>query len=219
MSGNEFKKPISLTQPLVSRTATQNENQQRAQGLPCHVVNVVSSGIVTIAFDVVNAPYTFPQVTVPVQTSQYERIPIQVGDKGWAVPADAYLGGASGLGGGTADLTRRGNLTTLAFQPLGNTSWPVVDLNAYVLNGPNGVTLQDTGAINKLVLTPTGVALILTAGGVTITVPNGQTLTINGNLVVNGMITVTGDVIIGPSAISFLGHYHEVPDGASGPPI
>jgi hypothetical protein len=218
MSGNELKTPIPFTAPLFARTAAQNEDRKSAQGLPCHVVKVESSGIVTVAFDVNEPPYTFQTITVPVQTSVYERIPIQVGDKGWAVPADVYLGGVTDLGGGTADLTRRGNLTSLAFQPLGNAKWSAVDLNSYVLNGPNGVTLEDTGGVNRLVLTPAGMSITITVGGITITIPSGQTLTINGNVVVNGTITATGDITAGEGGIDQVRlqtHTHEDPQGGN----
>jgi hypothetical protein len=219
MSANELKTPIVFYQPLAMRTATQNENQQRAQGLPCHVVKVVSSGIVEVAFDVTGPPYTFPQSTLPVHMSEWGRIPVQVGDKGYAVPADAYLGGVTGLGGGTADLVRRGNLTSLAFQPLGNASWPAVDPNAYTLYGPNGAVLKDQQDKNNFTLTPNAVTLTLTVGDVTITVPSGQRVTINGDLHVVGTIYVTGDILVGPSSISFLSHIHGTPSGNSGPPL
>lgn len=116
---------------------------------------------------------------MPVATSEYARVPLQVGDKGFAIAADAYLGGNSGLGGGTADLTRRGNLTPLVFCPIGNTAWFSVDLNAFVIYGQNGVVLEDKGKHCIFTLTPSAV---------TIAVPSGAAVTVVGDLHVTGEI-------------------------------
>jgi hypothetical protein len=161
----------------------------------------VNGAIVTIKFEVANAPFTLPQVTIPVATSVYVREPLKAGDKGVCVAADAYLGGVSGLGGGTADLTERANLTALAFQPLGSTSFPSVDANAVVIGqgASNGVRLQDGS----------GAAVLLVQ-------PSGITMTFGGHTVV---LNSTGFVIDG---IVFETHRHsDVMNGGSdtGPPL
>ena len=76
---------------------------------------------------------------MPVEGSEYIRLPIQVGDKGWVKAADAYLGGVSGLGGGVASLVRQGNLAALVFAPIGNTNFATVsNANAVTIYGVNG---------------------------------------------------------------------------------
>src|ERR1700682_2240852 len=69
------------------------------QALPASVATVVSSGIVTVKFELTNVPFTLPQITAPILGSKYVRLPIQTGMKGMVIAADAYLGGMSGLGG------------------------------------------------------------------------------------------------------------------------
>ena len=158
--------------------------RETGRSLPCSVVSVAGA-IVTVKFEV-SSGFTLPRITIPVHTSIYVREPIQVGDKGYCVAADAYLGGMSGLGGGVADLTLRGNLTPLAFQPLGNNAWPAVDPNAVVIGqgAPNGVVLRDASDATTVVLTPG--SLILQSGG-----KASLDLTDVGNVTLNGTLTTT----------------------------
>lgn len=153
------------------------------QSLPASVVAVVSSGIVTVKFELTNVPFTLPQVTVPILGAEYVRLPIQTGMKGMVVSADAYLGGMSGLGGGTADLTPRPNLANLAFVPLGSKAWSAVDdPDALVLYGPKGVILRDADST---------IVVKFQQGVAEITLPAGVPLTING------IASVTGDLQVG----------------------
>ena len=176
-------------------------------------------------------PYTLPNVTVPLFGPEYVRYPIQPGCKGVVFPADAYLGGVSGLGGGVADLALRGNLSTLVFFPIGNTSWSASDdANALVLYGPDGVIIRDMN--KKTVFT-------LTENGIVITLQAGKFVTINGGLIVNGNLQIsgnielatggtyagdiktTGNVIAGEGTADQVGlttHIHPAPGGNTGPP-
>jgi len=109
---------------------------------------------------------------------EYIRLPIQVGDKGVTFPADARLGGISGLGGGTADLSVPANLSALVFMPVSNQNWaPVTDPNKVVLYGPNGGVLMSSDASVSLTMdkTTTRANVIAPGGlwinGVMVTVP------------------------------------------------
>lgn len=165
--------------------------QQTGRALPCSVV-AVSGSIVTVKFEV-HSPYNIPQVKVPVATSTYERVPVQVGDKGVTIAVDAYIGGVTGLGGGTAVLGNRGNLTTLVYLPVGNTGWSQVDPNLFVLQGPNGVLLQDLAADvtlllskqNGLVANVGNLPVSIKGGGCSMTMQSG-TLALTGTLTING---------------------------------
>lgn len=157
--------------------------------LPCHVV-AVDGAIVTVSFDV-QTDKTLPRVTIPILGSEYVRLPIQAGDdgtKGMVVPADAYLGAISGLGGSTVTLLQPGNLGALAFIPIGNKNWFSVDGNVLVMYGPNGVTLRDKAGNTTIDLT--GASVTVTRGGVSMVLDNSG-VTINGDL------TVTGDTSFG----------------------
>lgn len=122
--------------------------KKTGRSLPGHVV-AVNGAIVTINFDVLGV--TLPRVTMPIQGAEYQRLPVQINDKGYALPADVYLGGVSGLGGGTADMTQRGNLSTLGWFPLGNKNWTLpggADGNTYVAYGKDALLLLDSFAAN-----------------------------------------------------------------------
>jgi hypothetical protein len=170
------KKPLGKSLVDIGRQQALSAIQQTGKALPCRVVEVVSSGIVKVSFEVDAAPYTLPQITVPIEYPEYIRYPIQPGDTGMVFPADVRISGVCGLGGGVPTLSQPGNLSALSFVWLGSKNWTATDdPNAVVIYGPDGVVLRDSGSTTKLVLTPSGV-------------------TITGNVVVNGTITATGDV-------------------------
>src|SRR5271170_5012693 len=83
------------------------------QALPASIV-AVSGSIVTVNFDV-SGVYTLPNVTCPKAESEWLRAPTQLGDLGLVIPSDAYLGGISGLGGGTPQFTLQANLSALVW--------------------------------------------------------------------------------------------------------
>jgi hypothetical protein len=153
---SEQKIPLSRALSAFTRSKALSEIVKRWRVLPGHVVAVAGS-IVTINFDVQGQ--TLPQVTMPLAGPEYIRYPIQVGDMGVALPASVYLGGVSGLGGGMADKTLRGNLATLWWVPISNANWSAVDPNAVTIYGPNGVALMDTAGHTKATLTPAGLAV------------------------------------------------------------
>lgn len=101
------------------------------------------------------------------------------------VPADAYLGGVSGQGGGIADLTPPDNLSALVFIPISNTEWEPVDGQVVTIYGPEGVTIRDAGSNTTFLLTPDSVT-IATPGHFKVTV--GSTIL----ALTNGMWSLTG---------------------------
>ena len=185
---NSQKTPLALSLASWNRQAAASSLQQQGRALPCSVVSVTGS-IVTVKFDV-DSPFTLPHVTMPLFGPEYIRYPIQPGDRGMTIAADARLVGVAGLSTSTSTLGVPANLACLAFLPLGNTAWFGVDPNALVAYGPNGVVLQDTGAGSTFILTPTTVAVVtqnsfsVTVGGTTFTMtPSGYSLVgTNGNI-------------------------------------
>jgi hypothetical protein len=158
------------------------------QSLPASVVSR-TGGIVTVKFEIAttpNSPYTLPNIKVPLVGAEFARAPIGAGTKGFVITADAYLGGMSGLGGGVADLSPRGNLSMLVWTPIGNTAWmAAIDDNAYEAYGPNGVNLYNTAKT---------AILKVTTAECSITPPIGNPFIVNGNLVVTGNIQLAGTI-------------------------
>lgn len=141
-----FKTPLWKNINQTADAATRDALAYSGRVLPCSVVEVISSGIVKVNFDVNGKPFTLPQITMPILGSQYIRYPIQTNDKGLAVAADAFLGGQSGLGANNPLVwLQPPNLAALSFLWLGNTQWSEPDdSQAVVLYGPNGVVSRDT---------------------------------------------------------------------------
>lgn len=162
-SGNAERLWLQDTLNQVAVTRAAEAIQQLGQALPCRVV-AVSGSIVTVAFEL-TSPWTLPQITIPKLESAWIRSPTQVGDLGMTVPADVYLGGISGLGGGTADATRRGNLSTLAWLPVSNNGSPPINQTQAQIQGPNGVILQTSDGNVRFDLTETGITF--TVNGLT----------------------------------------------------
>ncbi|HFK4064875.1 TPA: hypothetical protein ACG1UU_002279 [Kluyvera ascorbata] len=146
--------------------------------LPAAVVER-NGNMVVIQVLLRNVPYVVPHLTVPLFGPEYIRYPMQPGNKGILIPADTYLGGISGLGGGTADLTPPANLSALTFLPISNTEWEGVDPNVLTMYGPEGVTLRDSGSNTTFLLTPDSITIV-TPEQFKVTV-GGTAFTLTGN--------------------------------------
>ncbi len=186
MADNYSKLPLqrSLNRVAIARAAQAIEDTGNA--LPCRVMKV-SGAIVTVEFEL-QGTWTLPPVTIPKAESSWIRNPTQVGDKGITVPADAYLGGISGLGGGTADFRRRGNLSALVFLPVSNAGSGPDDPNAAQVCGPNGMIARTTqGTPSSCIVNQSGVtmeyggaSLSLTASGIVMSF-GGHTITLDAS--------------------------------------
>lgn len=140
--------------------------------LPATIVRQ-SGKMVTVSFSLTNIPFTLPQVTIPLFGPQYVRYPMQPGDRGIVIPADTYIGGMSGLGGGVADLTQPANLSALVYLPISHTEWQDVDGQVVTVYGPEGVTLRDSSSNTTFLLKPDGIA---------ISTPDSFTVTVGGTV-------------------------------------
>lgn len=173
MINEGLKTPLASSINQVASQQAADAIVQLGRALPCHVVGVEGQ-VVTVRFDV-QGPWTLPQVTMPVATSVYDWLPLRPGDVGVTVSSEVYLGGASGLGGGTATFAPVGNLTGLLFVPVSNAGFLTTFENYRVVQGPDGVVVQTLDG---------SVSLVLNASGVK----------------VNGNLTVTGETSFGGGA-------------------
>ncbi len=214
MSDAFIKKPLGQSLNDLSTKRAEDAIQLLGKALPASIVTVNKAGtIVTVKFELGAIPFTLPRVRMPVLTTEYFRAPLQVGCRGFVIPADAYLGGVSGLGGGTATLARQSNLGALVFAPIGNMDFQDVDGSVATVYGPNGVTLRTQNSAVRLLLTPSGVTIIVTGGQVAVT-PSGVAVT-------NLTVTVTGGDVVA-DGISLKTHRHggvQVGGGNTGVPI
>lgn len=179
MPSNAQKTPALQSLNRIAYKGAANSTSILGKTLPCSVTKVQGS-IVTVKFEVNAAPFTLPPATMPVFGPEYIRYPIQIGCKGMAIAANAYLGGMSGLGAGVATLAEPPNLSALVFLPFGNVDFSAVDGNALVLYGPDGAVIRDIG------------------GNCVLTISDSGTATLQGNLHVTGAIIAgfgTGDQV------------------------
>lgn len=150
----------------------ENALQKSGKVLPASVVKQTGN-MITVSFELRDIPYVLPQVTIPLFGPQYIRYPMQPGDKGIVIPADTYIGGVSGQGGGIADMTPPANLSALVFLPISNTEWQDVDGQVVTVYGPDGVTLRDSGSNTTFLLKPDSIA---------ISTPDSFTVTVGGTV-------------------------------------
>lgn len=150
----------------------ENALQKSGKVLPASVVKQTGN-MITVSFELRDIPYVLPQVTIPLFGPQYIRYPMQPGDKGIVIPADTYIGGVSGQGGGIADMTPPANLSALVFLPISNTEWQGVDGQVVTVYGPDGVTLRDSGSNTTFLLKPDSIA---------ISTPDSFTVTVGGTV-------------------------------------
>ena len=180
-----LKTPLARSLNALAEKKAAQAIQATGRSLPCSVVSVVSSGIVTVQFEVNAAPFTLSNVTVPVAMSGFVRFPTPAGTKGVVMAADARLGGVTGLGAGIASLDQPANLTALYFVPLGNTAWEDVDPDVVVINADGGAIIRDTTGAATITLTPSSIALEIGSSSITL---DGSHVDLNGTLRINGSL-------------------------------
>jgi hypothetical protein len=155
--GNVQKTPLAPSFNRIALQTVAGAIQKLGKALPCTVVSV-SASMVTVKFEVIEAQ-ALPQITIPKMEGAWIRSPTQVGDQGLTVPSDVYLGGVSGLGGGTATLTPMPNLTALGWLPVANTAFPAVNTNAAYVAGPQGAVIQTSDGTSKIVVSESGIVI------------------------------------------------------------
>lgn len=164
MTDNSKKTPFYASMNAFTAGKIDDAFSLYGKALPASVASV-EGALVTVKFEVASL-YTLPPVKMAVAGSIYLREPLQVGDFGGVVPFDVYMGGVTGLGGGTANLTQRANLATLVFQPVSSALWAASpNPNAVLVQGPQGAVIRDLAGACTLTLTSTGV--VISVGGAT----------------------------------------------------
>lgn len=218
------KNPLVKTLQSYTQAMIDHFVETQPKSLPCTIASVDDTNtVVTVNIEVQDPVLQFPQVTVPVLYPKYVRYPLKAGDPGLLVPSDVYLGGVSGLGGGTATMAAQGNLSTLGFLALaGPKPGATDDPKAHVIYGPNGVVLRDEDKKCIFTLTPEGIAITLngetlmnfSADGVSLNFQNRSISITSTGIVINGQTETTIDGQV------FLPHEHtgvQTGSGNSGP--
>jgi len=175
MSNNAQKTPLGRSLNDFAQRKVAEAIWQTGRALPCSAVSA-DGALITVKFEV-QSGFTLPQITVPLFGPRYIRYPIQAGDAGVVMAADAQLGAVSGQTTGAANLAAPANLGALFFVPLGNKNWPSVDANALVLVAPNGVSMGDDANTATFVLQP---GVISMSVGLNTFVINNTGVFING---------------------------------------
>jgi len=212
MSDNALKTPLAVSLDALARGRSSDIDQLFGKELPCSITEIISSNLVKVKFEI-EGPFTLPEVTIPVSSPHYDRIPYQVGDKGVARKIDYYQGGITKDGGGVADYAQRANLTNLQFTGVGQKEIPGGngDLNARQMYGKNGVVLADQDADGNrhvtVTVTPEKIIIDLTnavGAGKTVEIKGTNSITFDGDLRVKGNV-IAG---FGSTNKTLLNHTH-----------
>jgi hypothetical protein len=182
-SDNSLTMPLAYHGPAAIDHRTQDRWQLATQPIPCSVTKIVGE-LVQVKVEA-QGKYTIPTLLVPQAFSEWVRQPTQVGDKGWVVPANYYLGGMSGNAGGVANYSPRGNLTTMVFMPISQKKFPNNtnrNLNQTFINGKEGTVNQTTDGKFSINVDGKNSKITLGADGSTITFTKDKVeITIGGN--------------------------------------
>jgi len=158
MADNAQKTPFAVSMNRFAQRKAADAIQLLGKALPASVVSV-SGSIVKVKFEV-DSPFTLPQVTIPMFGPEWIRYPVQPGDKGMVLPADARLGGMSDLGSGIASLSLPANLSAIIFMPIASANWdPPEDSQKLILYGPNGAVLRSKNGTANVTVTEDEVQL------------------------------------------------------------
>jgi hypothetical protein len=160
-NGNYTRTPVGPSLARIGLEAVSEALERGGKGLPCKVVSV-SGQFVTVNFEVNGGLYKLTNVTIPINTSQYDWIPVQEGDFGYTQAADVSLAAVSGVSSNPPTLTESANLTALCFQPVSNKTW-TGPANMRVVQGPGGVLVRDIAGTTTFNLTPGSITMA--AGG------------------------------------------------------
>lgn len=157
MTDNYVKNPIVFNMSALLDRTTREHQAGQPQTMPVQITKMDKS-FVYAGFQAQNGIYTTPAMRMSQAYSKYAREPTQVGDFGYAVPADLYMGGVDNYGDGTANYRSRGNLSTLVFHPVSTEKFPDnVDYNQYTLTGgPNGVMIRSADTYTTIEIKPDG---------------------------------------------------------------
>lgn len=202
MSSNSAqKKPFADAMSRFAEEKAVIQIEMTGRALPCSFVGWASKGIAWVNFEI-DSTYTLPHIKAPIFGPEYVRYPMQKGDAGILVPADASIAGVSGQAGGTATLTQPANLSALVFLPIGNTAWQDVDVSAVTVYGPNGVVLRDMGSNSIFTLTPNSITMVspttvkATVGGTTLELtPAGWSLSGQAGSMTDGTASTSPKVM------------------------
>lgn len=199
-ANNAQKTPLARSLNRMALKRVLDSLQQEGKELPVSIVSL-TGWIAKVKFEVQTKDFTLPQITVPIFQSKYDYTPYQPGDLGVVMSIDTYLGGVSGLGGGTSSLAKVPNLTPLGFVPVGNKNFaaPIDPQKRIIYGGPNGARMQ-------------------TADGTLVVEVDGQ----NGNVNITstGKVQITGELWI--NGKKYLNHEHsgvQTGSGDSGPVV
>jgi hypothetical protein len=147
MPSNNQKTPLvdGLNRFVSAKFTDASELEGKA--LPASVLAVdPTNTIVTVKFEIQSDLKLPGMIQCPVGLPEWIRYPWPQGTPGFVISSDVYLGGMSGLGGGTATWQQLPNLTNIVWFPCGNTeNDPTEDPNKVVIYGPDGVIIRDRG--------------------------------------------------------------------------
>ncbi len=143
-STNAQKTPMVRSLALMGVNQFEGGQQLLGKAAPATLISLSANKTIATVKVEIDSVYTIPAITCPVFGPQFIRYPLPAGTKGFLVPADFYMGGMTGLGAGTATLTRQANLAACSFFPVGNSEFNVLPFgNKLVLYGPDGAVLTD----------------------------------------------------------------------------
>jgi hypothetical protein len=210
MSGGNFQAtPVVRSLNQIADRAAKRFIQLTGKSLPASLVSINGS-IATVKIELTGIGWIIPQITVPLAGSEFVRLPLQAGTKGWVKSADSSLGAMSGLGAATTGYVQPANLQACVFEPIGNVAFAAPeDPNQLELYGNDGLLVKST--VNKewyARWTTSGVTISNKAGTASMAW-NGSAWLFTGPVIFSGLVTMQ-------SALQLAGNIESATGGTYG---
>lgn len=234
MSNSQKYPPLQALSELINNLID-NKLSIKGRQLPCYVI-AVQNQFVTVRFDLLPDGVVYPEITIPILTWEYIRIPVQIGNKGITLAADVSLRNVSKQEG-VANRSVLPSLTPLFFVPVSNVQWSKEDGKKVVIVGPEGAIIKTKDGNNIITVDPgkveikSGSEAVVTVNSDQINLKKGSsnivastsgiditasTISLNGSIQLNGSVStasgeavnITSDVKI--KGIDFTAHTHPV---------
>lgn len=208
MSDDGVRLPEYKSLNQLADNATKNHSDLLGKIVPGTVVSF--DGVFAVVNIEISSQNNYPQLKVPVLCSEYIRLPIQKGCRGFLIPLSVSIDHICGLGQTAPGNAPTLNMSNMAFLPIAShTQQAFKDTETLYLYGEKkGVKIQTKNG-----------STFIHAHGKTIKI-EGETISIRGdasligNLNIVGDVTITGKLTI--NGIEFPNHTHS--DGDMGGP-
>ncbi|CAI3958274.1 unnamed protein product [Commensalibacter communis] len=200
MYENPLKAPLFKSLIDIAQNTVNSDNDLQGKIWPATIETY--DGFMAIVNIEISSVNNYPQIEVPVLRSEYIRLPIQKGCRGFLIPLAVNIDHIIGMGLTAPTDTAGFNLGNMAFLPIASQLDPKTDKDILVIYGEDqGVKIQSKDGKTFVYIKKNSIEI------------DGD-VTLKKNITINGDVDIKGTLTVGN--IEFKSHQHE--NGNQGQP-